>query len=206
MNKALLPLAMAALLFGCDGRRETREVLNMPDMHFQPSIKAQEPQPWTEFGEMMKPVPGTVPMDWQPYTITNQQADELASQIPNPLPASAEVLLTGQRYFNIFCTPCHGEHGDGMGTVIRANAGMPLPPSLHTEKDAQQWTDGRIFRVITRGQGNMPSYQRIEPEKRWAIIHYVRALQRSQAPTEQDLRDAEQAAPQKNANNTKPNH
>ena len=51
------------------------------------------------------------------------------------------------------------------------------------------WGDGHIFHVITKGQGVMPSYaQQIQPEDRWAVIHYVRALQRAEHPTEEDIR------------------
>lgn len=186
MRAGALLLAVALVLAGCDGRRESREFLNMPDMHFQPSVKAQEPNPWAPNGGMLMPPEGTVPVDWQPYTITNAEADELASQLQNPLPATREVLRTGERYYNVFCIACHGANGDGMGSVIRTNAGMPPPPSLYSEKLVDEWTDGRIFHVITRGQGNMPGYPRIDADKRWAIVHYVRALQRAQLATDEE--------------------
>ena len=42
-------------------------------------------------------------------------------------------------------------------------------------------SDGRIFEVITDGSGLMPSYKYpINAKDRWAIIHYVRALQQKQ--------------------------
>ncbi len=175
-------LCGAAILAGCDGRRESREVLNMPDMHFSPAIKAQEPNPLSPNGIMLTPPEGTVPVDWQPYTIVDADADTLAMELRNPLPATPEVLRTGEKYYATFCTPCHAAGGDGMGTVIRANAGMPMPPSLYSEKLVDEWTDGRIFHVITRGQGNMPGYAaKIDPADRWAIIHYVRSIQAAAA-------------------------
>ncbi len=56
------------------------------------------------------------------------------------------------------------------------------------------WTDGRIYHVIMMGQNNiMPSYAaQIAPGDRWAIIYYIRALQRSKHPSEQDLKAAQQ--------------
>lgn len=186
-------IAFAALAAtGCDGRRETREILNMPDMHFSPAIKAQEENPWSLNGGMMMPVEGTVPINWQPYTITNAEADELASKLENPLPQTEEVLRVGEKYYGIFCVACHGPQGAGLGTVIKANAGMPMPPSLYSEKLINEWTDGRMYHVIAMGQGNMPAYERIAPEKRWAIIHYVRSLQRAATPSEEELEMAEQ--------------
>lgn len=183
----LAALVAGGLLTACDGRRDTREVLNMPDMHFQESFKAQEPNPWAPNGTMMTPPEGTVPVNYQPYTIGDLQADELASKLENPLPATEDVLRVGHKYYGVFCISCHGETGNGMGKVVTANAGMPIPPSLYSEKLRNEWTDGRIFHVITRGQGNMPAYNRIDPDKRWAIIHYVRSLQRAANPTEEDL-------------------
>ena len=35
----------------------------------------------------------------------------------------------------------------------------------------------------------MPSYaSQIEPETRWAVIHYMRALQKAQNPSEDDIK------------------
>ncbi len=180
----LLAVALcgAALLAGCDGRRESREILNVPNMHFSPAYKAQEPNPFSPQGIMMTPPEGTVPVDWQPYTIADADADTLAMALKNPLATTPEVLRTGAKYYATFCTPCHGASGDGMGTVIRANAGMPMPPSLYSEKLVGEWTDGRIFHVLTNGQGNMPGYAaRIDAADRWAIIHYVRSIQAAAA-------------------------
>ncbi|HZE19942.1 MAG TPA: cytochrome c, partial [Candidatus Angelobacter sp.] len=67
---------------------------------------------------------------------------------------------------------------------------FPMPPSLLSEK-VSGWPDGRIYHVITRGQNLMPSYSsQILPEDRWAVIHYVRALERAAHPLPQDLRAA----------------
>jgi mono/diheme cytochrome c family protein len=63
-----------------------------------------------------------------------------------------------------------------------------MPPSLLSQK-VSQWPDGRIYHLITRGQNLMPSYaSQILPEDRWAVIQYVRALERAANPLPQDLR------------------
>jgi mono/diheme cytochrome c family protein len=62
-----------------------------------------------------------------------------------------------------------------------------MPPVLFSDK-VVNWTDGRLYHTITMGQGLMPSYAtQILPEQRWAIVHYVRALQRAARPTAADL-------------------
>ncbi len=173
---AALMLTVLAIS-ACDGRRETREILNMPDMHFSYAYKAQEENPFAKSGPMMLPAEGTVPVNFVPYTITNEEADTKAMALQNPLPRTPEVMLTGEKYYNVYCISCHGAAGDGHGTVIRANAGMPMPPKLYSDKIRQEWTDGRLYHVLTVGQGNMPAYNtKISVEKRWAIIHYVRSL------------------------------
>jgi len=102
----------------------------------------------------------------------------------NPLPRTEEILLAGQKTYNIYCIVCHGPKGLGDGTVVPK---FPKPPSLQSEK-IRDWADGRIYHVITTGQNLMPSYaSQIKPEQRWAAIHYIRALQKAQNPTPEDV-------------------
>ena len=67
---------------------------------------------------------------------------------------------------------------------------FPKPPSLHNQK-VLNWTDGNIFHVITNGQNVMPSYaEQVPVDDRWAIIHYIRSLQRSKNAADEDLTKA----------------
>jgi mono/diheme cytochrome c family protein len=110
--------------------------------------------------------------------------DSAVRLLANPLPASKKVLERGQERFNIYCSPCHGYFGEGDG---RMNDQFPKPPSLHNNK-VLNWTDGNIYHVLTNGQNVMPSYEsQISRDDRWAIVHYVRALQRSKNANEKDL-------------------
>jgi mono/diheme cytochrome c family protein len=159
----------------------------MPDMYRQLSLRPQEPDPTAPAGVGMRvPPPGTVPRDFEPYMLG--MADTAAANaISNPLPATPEVLEAGRKYFNTYCIVCHGARGDGLGFIVPK---MTMPPQLFNDK-VMKWSDGRIYHVITHGQGLMMSYAtQLLPEQRWAIIHYVRALQRAARPTEEDLRMA----------------
>jgi mono/diheme cytochrome c family protein len=92
-----------------------------------------------------------------------------------PLPINAELLQRGQQRYGIFCTPCHGIQGDGLGMV--AVRGMKHPPSYHQER-LRQVPNGYLYDVVTNGFGAMYGYSsQIPPRDRWAIIAYVRALQ-----------------------------
>lgn len=103
----------------------------------------------------------------------------------NPLPLTAATLERGQERFNIYCSPCHSEAGDGDGMVVRR--GFPHPPSYHSER-LRNAPDAHFFNVITNGYGVMFSYaDRIEPDDRWAIVAYIRALQLSQHARLQDV-------------------
>lgn len=94
-----------------------------------------------------------------------------------PLPVTAELLQRGQQRYGIFCTPCHGIQGDGMGMV--AMRGMKHPPSYHQER-LRQVPNGYLYDVITNGFGAMYGYSaQIPPRDRWAIVAYLRALQLS---------------------------
>jgi cytochrome c5 len=94
-----------------------------------------------------------------------------------PLPVTAELLERGQQRYGIFCTPCHGIQGDGMGMV--AMRGMKHPPSYHQER-LRQVPNGYLYDVVTNGFGAMYGYSaQIPPRDRWAIVAYLRALQLS---------------------------
>jgi hypothetical protein len=95
-----------------------------------------------------------------------------------PITIGRRELERGRERFDIFCSPCHGRAGDGMGMVVRR--GFRAPPSFHIDRLREAPT-GHFYDVITNGFGAMYSYAaRIEPRDRWAIVAYVRALQLSQ--------------------------
>ncbi len=95
-----------------------------------------------------------------------------------PLAVTAAVMARGQERFDIFCSPCHGRTGAGDGMIVRR--GYRKPPTFHQDR-LRQAAPGYTFDVITNGFGAMPDYaQQIPVRDRWAIVAYIRALQRSQ--------------------------
>jgi len=102
-----------------------------------------------------------------------------------PFPVTAEVLQRGQQRYNIYCSPCHSEVGDGNGMIVQR--GYKRPPSYHTDRLRKE-PIGHFFDVITHGYGVMPDYAaQVPPEDRWAIAAYIRALQLSQDATKADV-------------------
>ena len=114
---------------------------------------------------------------------TGMTAGKLVTEVP--FPVDRAVLVRGQERYRIFCTPCHGELGDGKGMIVRR--GFNPPPSYHTE-ELRNKPVGHYFDVMTRGYGTMYSYAaRVPARDRWAIAAYIRALQLSQHAQSADL-------------------
>ena len=172
-------------MLSCTRDRETRELQYMPDMYVSPAVKPQEADPDNPGQSLMyEPPEGTIPREGiVPYKIA--PGDTLsAGQLVNPLPISRDIFTLGEEYYNIFCSVCHGKTGSGDGPVVPK---MTRPPMLYSEK-AINWPDGRIYHIIAHGQGNMPSYKAsVDPMTRWAIINYVRVLQKAWNPAGEDL-------------------
>jgi len=109
-----------------------------------------------------------------------------------PFPVTAEVMARGQQRFNIYCSPCHGEAGDGNGMIVQR--GLKRPPSYHNER-LRKAPVGYFFDVMTSGFAAMLDYsQQVSPRDRWAIAAYIRALQLSQGATQADVPAGQQVA------------
>ena len=108
-----------------------------------------------------------------------------------PYPVTKDILTRGQQRYDIYCVPCHGTTGDGNGTVVAR--GFSAPPTFHSDR-LRQAPVGHFFVVISQGFGSMPDYaNQIPVRDRWAIIAYIRALQRSQdAPMSDAPADVQQ--------------
>jgi hypothetical protein len=128
-------------------------------------------------------VEGTVARGFLPYAYKGRP-EEAGANLVNTLPVTAANLARGQDRLTIFCQPCHGRLADGRGTLTSA---FPKAPTLHSKK-VREWSDGRIYAVLTEGQNLMPQWEtQIPRDDRWLIIDYLRILQRSQHAPEQDL-------------------
>lgn len=129
------------------------------------------------------PVEGTVSRGNIPYQL--KENNEIVGKLStNPLIPDSTNILLGKNKYDIFCSPCHGYFGNGDS---RLRGQFPNPPSLHSEK-VRNWKDGNIFHVISVGQNIMPSYaSQLTRQERWAIVLYIRALQRAQNAKESDL-------------------
>ena len=157
------------------------------EMYEQPRYEPLEPSSFFEDGSSSRPlVAGTVarddPRGGPPAGVpdevfyTGWSQGKLAETIP--FQVDRPVLERGQERFRIYCTPCHGELGDGRGMIVRRGFN---PPPQYASEELRKQPIGHYFDVMTRGFGTMYSYaSRIPPRDRWAIAAYIRVLQLSQ--------------------------
>lgn len=149
-------------------------------MHDQAKFEPLEASDFFGDGLSARPLPeGTVARGFlriDRHLYTGKIGDEFAPTFP--FPVTKEVLLRGQNRFNIFCSPCHGESGNGQGIIVQR--GLKHPESFHSQRLIDS-PPGYYFDVMTKGFGVMKPYaSRIKPKDRWAIVGYIRALQYSQ--------------------------
>jgi mono/diheme cytochrome c family protein len=113
--------------------------------------------------------------------------------LATPPEVTPALLARGREQFGVFCTPCHGLAGDGDGTIVAH--GFPKPPSYH-EPRLRAAPASHFVDVITRGYGVMYPYAaRVEPQDRWAIAAYIRALQLSRRVDLAQVPDAKEKLP-----------
>ena len=212
---ALIGVAMFAFL-GFRGSKSTAPPIEIfPDMDRQPKVRPQAPLGFFADNRGMRPpVAGTIPIGYEmpnpqaaaspgtppapSTTIEHQQlAFSIGADYANtgkmganwgngfPVDVTPQFMERGAERFNINCAVCHGPSGAGNGIVKQY--GMATIVSLLDER-IRTMSDGEIFHTITNGKNTMMGYGgNVTVNDRWAIIAYLRALQRSQSATAADV-------------------
>jgi mono/diheme cytochrome c family protein len=173
---------------GCTSTRSPIELID--DMVRQPKYKAQARSAFFADGRTDRPLPpntvarGDLQSDDHRYLGKNADGS-FARGFPAALPVTHELIARGQQRFTIYCAPCHGALGDGQG--ITKAYGMAATPTYHDDR-LRQMAEGEIFATITKGKNTMMPYaDKLPADDRWAVIAYLRALQRSQNGREADV-------------------
>lgn len=196
----LVPLVVA---YRYRTEKKTRPRIHLiHDMDSQESFKPQEANPLFADGRAMRPqVEGTVARGHlradDAYELGRNADGSFVTEFP--VEVDLPMLERGRERFNIYCAPCHGYSGFGNGMVsVRADKlqeGTWVPPSSFHDQLILDRPHGHIYNTITNGIRNMAAYgSQIPVDDRWAIVAYVRALQRSQRATPEDVPAAERPA------------
>ena len=190
---------------GLRGGKSSRPPIEIfPDMDRQPKVKAQTASGFFADGRSARlPVEGTVPLgyampmhklvDGSVGEATGPYKQIIFSSSPNyfdtgkigenwgtgiPFEVDSAIMRRGQERFGIYCAVCHGATGAGNG--VAQKFGLNTVQSLLQER-IRTMSDGEIFNTVSHGKNTMMAYgDRIQVIDRWAIIAYLRALQKSQ--------------------------
>ncbi len=164
------------------------------NMDNQPRYKAQQYNVLFADRRAMRPqVEGTVArgeLDLTQEYYTGVKDESWVTEYP--VPVTDLLIKRGQEKYEISCAPCHGYagYGDGMINKRAEQLQEPAwiqPSSFHTD-EIRNREHGHIFNSITNGIRSMPAYrEKLSPNDRWAVVAYVRALQRSQNATFEDI-------------------
>ena len=126
--------------------------------------------------EAMLPVKGTIPRGWMPYDFENSNAGyQLAKDtLKNPNRYTKENEEAGKELYDIYCAICHGEKGDGKGTLVKREKILGVPSY---DDIGRAITEGSIYHVMYYGINSMGSYASQTTEyERWQIVQYVQKL------------------------------
>ena len=186
LNWALLVVVIGvlALNWGLEFDPTQRNIDVLPGMVTSVAYQSFSANPVLPGGMTMQTPPaGTIPRKRLPlhYQSTPEDAERSGMELENPFAEDdGGAVDRGEFVFSTYCEACHGAGGEGDGPV--ALRGFPTPASL-LAPNARNLADGRIFHIITYGQGNMPSHaSQIEPEDRWKATLWIRHLQQEAGP------------------------
>lgn len=175
-------LALAVATLGMSGCTEIERAMASVDM-----LNFMHEAPFLDPYEAPRdPPPLSVPLSspgerWEP-AVERTEAALVAwgDTMTNPLPADERTLMAGAHTFQTYCAVCHGVTGEGNGPIVGAGK-FPLATNLMLPATAAR-SDGYIYAITRIGRGLMPSYQRITPSERWAVVNYIRHLQEGGEP------------------------
>jgi len=174
---ALTALAAGGCARGCTSSRPPIH-LN-PSMDDQPKVRPQTASTFFYDGASMRqPVPGTVAIgglrEDEAFFTGRGAGGQFVATVP--VTVDEALLERGRQRYVIYCQPCHDGRGDGKGILFQRGN---VPTATFHQDKILNYPDGQLFDVITNGMGLMPAYRwPILPADRWAIVAYVRDLQR----------------------------
>jgi hypothetical protein len=199
----LLLCLVVVSVAGFRGGKSRRPPIELfPDMDRQPKLRPQTHNSLfaDQFSSRL-PVEGTVPRS-NPTALEGKEIYPFednplnTGRVPGttnfvetiPLPVTEQLLTRGQGRYAITCAPCHGASGDGKGITSKYN--MIAMANFHDVRLVKM-PDGELFNTITYGKNLMGGYgPNVTITDRWAIVAYVRALERSRLASLDDVPEA----------------
>lgn len=194
----LFVVVLVVSLLGFRGQIFTKPPIDIfpewafPSMEHQPKPRPQGASTFFADGRADRVPPahtvarGMLRLDDHKYA--GKSGDAFAKGFPTGVTVDAKLLARGRDRYDIYCAVCHGANGDGNGITKRY--GMGATPTYHDDR-LRTMAEGEIYSTITNGKNTMLPYaDKLSPDDRWAVVAYVRALQRAQQGTAADVTDA----------------
>jgi mono/diheme cytochrome c family protein len=168
---------MAVSATSCDHDRNKPGYSFYPDMENSQAYDTYSANPVFKDGKTNQaPAANTVPRGHIPYRFQKNDSSLLTAgkELRNPYAGDETVLKEGKRLYGIYCAICHGDTGDGKGSLYTSGKYTYPPASLLSDK-AMVRPDGEVFHIISIGYGIMGAHQsQILPDERWQIIEYIK--------------------------------
>lgn len=188
---SLLIVLIAAGLAGCGpgAGKDTPPIWLIPDMKIQEKYKPQQASPlFSDGSASRRPVVGTVSREGffedEGYHFGINAGQYVGK---NPLELNEKVLLHGQKKFNIYCAPCHDRTASGGGIVGKRAGAVFQPANLH-KQETRDKNDGELYSIASDGRRTMMGYRnQTSDHDRWAIVAYLRVLQRANGAKIEDV-------------------
>jgi len=183
LGASVIAVAATVLISSCNDKRSTGWEY-APNMYEHIAYDPDQKNPNFADGKTAQvPPAGTIPVGFVKFDYPNtKDGYELAgTEVKTMLPQTQNNYAEGKVLYMHFCSPCHGETGQGDGTVVAH--GFPPPPSYSKGQSSRggamkDLSDGKIYHTITYGVNAMGSYaSQLSPEERWKVIMYVHHLQ-----------------------------
>lgn len=127
--------------------------------------------------QAMLPPANTINRGWLPYGIENTiEGKELARLNGSSLDSiNSEVnLAKGKEMYDVYCAICHGNKGNGQGTLVKREKILGVPSY---DDAARNINVGSTFHVIQYGLNSMGSYaSQMNTTEMWQVSEYVMQL------------------------------
>jgi len=166
-------MGLSSLLFSCQNTKKPNYQL-FPNMYEAVGYETyQESKAFNNGKEGQRPAQGSIKRGFVPYEIPNTPAGyETSKSIKSPLDSTSVNMDQAKELFNIYCSSCHGEKGDGQGKLVQREKFLGVPN--YAERAI---TPGSVFYVETYGLNAMGSHaNQLSEKERWEVAEYVMKL------------------------------
>jgi mono/diheme cytochrome c family protein len=180
--KYLIALTLFVAVVGCRDNRSTG-IEYAPQMYtsipYEPYSQVAYNAITKDGRNVMMPVAGTVARGkeayYYPFPNTDEGYQAAGAELKNPLEPTAEVLAAGKKLYGVQCVHCHGDKGDGAGTLNASKSYEGIVPDYKVRLPTIN--AGKAFHSITYGKGAMGAHAyALTPTERWQLVTYVYSL------------------------------